>query len=192
MFTNGNFLATEIELEEIELEGMVETGSITVDGTDGSFTLVTEDGPVPILTNVDTEFEGFDDLSEIDGLEVEVEGMFTNGNFLATEIELEEYEGEVETQSGTQSVTEEEEEEIKLDGTVTGISGGTITLETDDGLVTILTDGNTEFEGFDDLSEIDGLEVKVRAVETNDGLLATEIDLEGETEEDNSGSGGSD
>ncbi|MCH7648316.1 MAG: hypothetical protein IIA83_06895, partial [Thaumarchaeota archaeon] len=34
--------------DEIELEGMVETGSITVDGTDGSFTLVTEDGPVPI------------------------------------------------------------------------------------------------------------------------------------------------
>ena len=42
--------------------------------------------------------------------------------------------------------------------------------------------------------EIDGLEVKVKAVETNDGLLATEIDLEGEVEtqsgdeeDDNSG-----
>ena len=91
-------------------------------------------------------------------------------------------------------VSEEEKEEIKLDGTVIGISGGTITLETDDGPVTILTDGNTEFKGFDDLSEIDGLEVKVKAVETNDGLLATEIDLEGEVEtqsgdgeDDNSG-----
>jgi len=229
-------------VEEIELEGTVRTGSIT----DGSFTLIVDGDTFTILTNENTEFDGFDYLTYIDGLEVEVEAVETNDGLLATEIEYEgeeteieveveggsaevkvefggqefefvvgetdetaiadaietnsglvgagfslsasdimaiwdfeveedeEYEGEVETQS----VTEEEEEEIKLDGTVTGISDGTITLETDDGPVTILTDGNTEFKGFDDLSEIDGLEVEVKAVETNDGLLATEIDLE--------------
>ena len=207
MFTNGNFLATEIDLEEYEGEVETQSGTQSVTeeeeeeiklyGTvtgisDGSFTLETDVGPVTILTDGNTEFKEFDDLSEIDGLEVEVRAVETNDGLLATVIDLEEYEGEVETQSGTQSVTEEEEEEIKLYGTVTGISDGSFTLETDVGPVTILTDGNTEFKEFDDLSEIDGLEVEVRAVETNDGLLATVIDLEEETEESNSGSGSSD
>ena len=78
--------------EEIELEGTVQTGSITVDGIDGSFTLIVDGDTFTILTNENTEFEGFDDLIDIDGLEVEVEAVPSNGDLLATEIELEEVE----------------------------------------------------------------------------------------------------
>jgi len=73
-------------------------------------------------------------------------------------------------------------EKIELEGTAT-VTDGTITLETDDGPVTILTNVNTEFDGFVDLSEIDGLEVEVEALSTDGGLLATEIEYEGEETE---------
>ena len=70
------------------------------------------------------------------------------------------------------------EEEIEFEGTVTGISDGIITLETEEGTITILTDGDTEFEGFNDLIEIVDLEVEVEVVSTESGFLAIEIELE--------------
>jgi len=82
------------EEEEIKLEGTVQTGSITVDGTDGSFTLEVGEDTFTILTDENTEFEGFNDLTDIDGLEVEVEAVPSNDDLLATEIELEEENGE--------------------------------------------------------------------------------------------------
>ena len=170
----------EFEVEEEETEIEVEVGVVSaeveVDFDGQEFKFVVQDTDE---TDIATAIRDNPALVGA-GFSLSISDIMAIWEF---EVEEEEYEGEVETQSGTQSVTEEEEEEIKLYGTVTGISDGTITLETDVGPVTILTDGNTEFKGFDDLSEIDGLEVKVRAVETNDGLLATVIDLEEYEEE---------
>ena len=82
----------------------------------------------------------------------------------------------------------QEEEGVKLLGMIGIVNpDGSFTLETEDGTFTILTDDSTEFEnleGFGDLTE--GLQVEVEAVPTDEGLLATEIDLkqeEAETEE---------
>ncbi len=80
--------AEEEEEEEVELEGTI--ADLDSDGTSGSFTL---DGDT-IFFNTDTEF---DDLVASDlenGLEVKVEAIPQNGDFLATEIELEEEEEE--------------------------------------------------------------------------------------------------
>jgi len=150
---------------EIELKGTVQTGSITVVGTDGSFTLIVDGDTFPILTDGNTEFKGFDDLSEIDGLEVKVKALSTDDGLLATKIKLE---GEIELKGIVQT------------GSITVVgTDGFFTLIVD-GPVKILTDGNTEFKGFDDLSEIDGLEVEIEAVPSNGDLLATEIDLKEE------------
>ena len=114
---NGDFIATEIESEEEEEVEEIEFGG-TLDGDatfddethiTGSFTLVGE--TFTIFFNADTEFDDLvaDDL--VDGLEVEVEATPQNGDFIATEIESEDYD-EV---SG-----HEEEEEVDDDSDNSG------------------------------------------------------------------------
>jgi len=94
------------EDEEVELEGTINGDPVFDDEThtSGSFTLEVDGVTITIVFNVDTEFDDLvaDDLAV--GLEVEVEGMFTNGDFLATEIELVE-EDEVEEGSSVDKIT---------------------------------------------------------------------------------------
>jgi len=96
---------------------------------------------------------------------------------------------EVEEAEETEEA-EEEEEEVELKGTITEISGTSFTLETeDDGICTINTDGNTQFEDFAEFSVLTvGDEVEVEGALTEDCvLLATEIELEEENGEDGNG-----
>jgi len=86
--------------DEIELEGVV------VSVEEGFFTLdVGEEEPITIFTNDDTEFEGFDELTELVGLTVEVDAILVEEELIATEVELE-----------TEDEEEEyDEEEIELE-----------------------------------------------------------------------------
>ncbi len=98
---SGDVEADEEEAEEEEeLEGTIDGDPVFVDSTNGSFTLKVDGDTFTIVFNDDTEFDDLVASDLKDGLEVKVEGMFTNGDFLATEIELE----------------EEEEEELKGEG----------------------------------------------------------------------------
>ena len=80
----------EEDEEEIELKG------ILTDNGDGTFDLLTEDGTETISTNADTEIDDGLSLSDLNGLEVEVEVVEIDGVLFATEIELEEYEDDEE------------------------------------------------------------------------------------------------
>ncbi|MCH7876781.1 MAG: hypothetical protein IIA20_00830 [Thaumarchaeota archaeon] len=90
----------EEEEEEIELKGI-----LTDNGND-TFDLETADGTETISINVDTEIDDGLSLSDLDGLEVEVEAVEVDGILFATEIEFEEEEYEDE---------EEEEDEIEIE-----------------------------------------------------------------------------
>ncbi|HET6516758.1 MAG TPA: DUF5666 domain-containing protein [Nitrosopumilaceae archaeon] len=69
--------------DEIEIKGIV--GSVGED----SLIVETEDGNIEVSVNDDTEFdEGFD-LSNLEGLEVEIDAVKIDGNLVATEIEVE-------------------------------------------------------------------------------------------------------
>jgi len=72
--------------DEIELKG------ILTDNGDGTFNLLTVDGTETISTNADTEIDDGLSLSDLDGLEVEVEAVEINGVLFATEIEFDEEE----------------------------------------------------------------------------------------------------
>ncbi len=148
--------------DEIELEGIL----TVISGN--SFTLEKEDGTfVTILTDGNTKFEEGVTLSILNGLEVEVDAVEIDGVLFATEIELEEENGE------------EEADEKELEGMITDVSGNSFTLEKEDGTsVTILTDGNTKFEDDTGLVDLNGKDVEVEVVSTEAGLLAIEIELE--------------
>jgi len=116
--SNGDLLATEIELEEeevgaeevveaeeeeIELEGIINgTSTVTFDLELLNGTIIT------ILTDEDTEFEdGLEEFADLElGDVVDVEVVLRNGTFVATEIELEEYDEEEEVKP------EEEDEDM--------------------------------------------------------------------------------
>jgi len=89
----------EEEEDEIELKGI-----LTVTGDD-TFDLETGDGTEPISINDDTEIDDGLSLSELEGLEVEVEAVEIDGVLFATEIEFEE-----EEEAG-----DEAEEEIEIE-----------------------------------------------------------------------------
>ena len=76
--------------EEVELEGTI--ADLESDGTSGFFFLGTD----KIFFNADTEFDDLVVGDLADDLEVEVEAIPQNGDFLAIEIELEEENGEDE------------------------------------------------------------------------------------------------
>ena len=77
-------------IDEIELKGI-----LTVTGDD-TFNLETEDGIETISINADTEIDDDLSLSDLDGLEVEVDAVLINGVLFATEIEFEAEEEEDE------------------------------------------------------------------------------------------------
>jgi len=88
--------------EEEELKGtIVGVPVIDVPPTSGSFTLKVDGDTFTIIFNADTKFDDCvaDDLAA--GLEVEVKGMFTNGDFLATKIECEEEDEEEEEEESS-------------------------------------------------------------------------------------------
>jgi len=195
--SNGGLLATEIEGEDEEEE--VEAGEeeydeeeIELEGTivgvsDPTFELTLLNGTtITISTDGETEFEdgleGFADLEE--QLVVEVEVVPSNGDWLATEIEL----GEEEVEE----VEEEEEAEeggIELEGIInsTNQTLTTFDLELLNGtIITILTNNGTEFEdGLEEFADLEvDLVVEVEVVPSNGGLLATEIEPEEEEYED--------
>ena len=87
----------EKEEDEIELKGI-----LTDNGND-TFDLKTGDGTETISINDDTEIDDDLSLSDLDGLEVEVDVVKVDGVLFATEIEFEEKDDE-----------DEEEDEIKI------------------------------------------------------------------------------
>jgi len=82
--------AEDEEEDEIELNGI-----LTVTGDD-TFDLETIDGTETISINADTEIDDDLSLSDLDGLEVEVDAVLIDGVLFATEIEFEEEEDEIE------------------------------------------------------------------------------------------------
>ena len=86
------------EEEEVELKGKL------TDNKDGTFDLETEDGTETISTDENTVIDDGLSLSDLDGLEVEVEAVLIDGVLFATEIEFEEEE-EVEDRSFGDKIT---------------------------------------------------------------------------------------
>ncbi len=86
------------EEEEVELKGKL------TDNKDGTFDLETEDGTETISTDENTVIDDGLSLSDLDGLEVEVEAVLIDGVLFATEIEFEEEE-EVEERSFGDKIT---------------------------------------------------------------------------------------
>jgi len=80
--------------------------------------------------------------------------------------------------SDEEETEEEDEEEIELKGKLTVNPDGTFDLDTGDGIVTISINADTEIDDGLSLSDLNGLEVEVEAVEIDGVLFATEIELE--------------
>jgi len=78
----------------------------------------------------------------------------------------------------------EEEEEIELKGILNDNGDDTFDLETGDGTETISINDDTKIDDGLSLSDLDGLEVEVDAVEVDGVLFATEIEFEEEEHED--------
>ncbi len=101
-FGLSDTLETELvhadEEEEVELKGKL------TDNKDGTFYLETEDGTETISTDENTVIDDGLSLSDLDGLEVEVEAVLIDGVLFATEIEFEEEE-EVEDRSFGDKIT---------------------------------------------------------------------------------------
>jgi len=109
------------DADEIELKGFLR------DNENGTFDLTNEDQTETIasaIVVVDGETEIDDDLSlsELNGLEVEVDAIEIDGVLVATEIEVEDYEG---TDEGTEEGTDEGTEEGTDEGTEEGTDEGT-------------------------------------------------------------------
>ena len=78
------------------------------------------------------------------------------------------------------------EDEIEILGVVLSVNGDSLTVETDDGNIVLSVNDETEFdEGFDSLDEsMVGLEVDIDAVEIDGKLVATEIEIENDLDDD--------
>jgi len=88
---------------------------------------------------------------------------------------------------------DDDEDEIELKGILTFIDENSFELDTGDETFTISVDDKTEIDDDLSLSDLDGLEVEVDAIETDTGLLATEIEVEDyEGTDDGSGNSGLD
>ena len=78
------------------------------------------------------------------------------------------------------------EDEIEIQGVVLSVNGDSLTVETDDGNIELSVNDETEFDGgFDSLDEsMVGLEVDIDAIEVDGKLVATEIEIENDLDDD--------
>jgi len=78
------------------------------------------------------------------------------------------------------------EDEIEIQGVVLSVNGDSLTVETNDGNIELSVNDKTEFdEGFDSLDEsMVGLEVDIDAIEVDGKLVATEIEIENDLDDD--------
>ncbi len=96
-FGLSDTVETELENPDEE-EDEIELNGILTDNDDGTFDLETEDGTETISTDENTVIDNGLSLSDLNGLEVDVDAVLIDGVLFATEIELEE-EDEVEEES---------------------------------------------------------------------------------------------
>ncbi|MFB5598500.1 MAG: DUF5666 domain-containing protein, partial [Nitrosopumilaceae archaeon] len=76
------------------------------------------------------------------------------------------------------------DDEIEIKGIVSSVGEDSLIVETEDGNIEVSINGDTEFdEGFD-LSNLKGLEVEIDAVEIEEKLVATEIEVEDDLDDD--------
>ena len=137
-------------------------GAVT-EVSDGSFTIETYAGPVTVVTTDDTEWDDFGDHELTVGDMVKVEGCWDSDDFVAEEVEL---------KGG-----DDDEDCEKFVGTVTGVSDGSFTIETDAGPVTVVTADDTEWDDFGDHDLTVGDMVKVEGCWVGDDFVAAEIEL---------------
>ena len=166
-------LAFAQSTEDISLQG-----TILKINDDGSFDLETADGIETILTDDTTIIDDGLALSDLLGLVVDVDVVDTDGVLFATEIEFDSAQNDAGDEADV-------DEDISLQGTILTVNDdGSFDLETADGIQTILTDDNTIIDDGLELSALVDFEVDIDAIETDAGLLATEIEFEDETEEE--------
>ena len=109
--------------------------------TDDGFVLRKHDVDVEIVVTDETEFEGFDDLAELEeGDRLEVEACWDGEDLVATSVELEELERECD----------------ELRGEVVSRTDNGFVLQTGDDRVEVVVTDETRFKGFDSLDDLDG------------------------------------
>ena len=137
-------------------------GTVT-EVSDGGFTIKTDAGPLTVITTEDTEWDDFGDHELTVGDMVKVEGCWDGDAFVADEVEL---------KNG-----DDDEECEKYVGTVTEVSDGGFTIETDAGPVTVVTTEDTEWDDFGDHElTVDDM-VKVEGCWDGDAFVADEVEL---------------
>jgi len=157
----------EVDVEEEQEDEIELKGILTVTGDD-TFNLETADGTEAISINVDTEIDDDLSLSDLDGLEVEVEAVLIDGVLFATEIEFD--------------VEEELEGTIVGDPVFDDETSGSFTLKVGEDTFMIVFNVDTEFDDLVANDLEDGLEVEVDTVLIDGVLFATEIEFEAEEE----------
>ncbi|MCH8914955.1 MAG: hypothetical protein IIA82_03815 [Thaumarchaeota archaeon] len=188
----GNRTELEVEIENqesgavftVHVNGDPVEGEITIeDDGDGKLKLKSKDGDtVPSLINEDGEIvgDGLIEIKDVDGFVV-LSGTFS-------------FEGD----DDEAKEDDDDEDEIELKGFLRDNGDGTFDLTNEDETETIAAaiavDDETEIDDDLSLSELDGLEVEVDAIDTDAGLLATEIefdDYSGSSSDDDSDNSGS-
>jgi len=171
---------TVIPEDNIQVEGFVGTFIFDQDyftlHLDRQFELDLGEDILTIFNDEDTEFLGFDDFTkELVGLPVKVNAKFIDGRLFATSVFLKAVEEKIDEGS------EEKQDEVGLKGSLIEVREGYFKLQVDEDILEILTDEDTEFQGFENLIDPLGRIVEVKAVSIDGGLLAKEIELgEGE------------
>jgi len=132
-------VAGTVELEDDEHDCAELHGTFVVATEDG-FVLRKHDRDIEIIVFDETEFEGFENLSELEeGDRLEVEGCWDGERFHARSVEAE----------------EPEQECAKIQGEIVSRSDDGFVLETEDGLIEVLVTEETEFYMFEDLEDLD-------------------------------------
>ncbi len=141
-----------------ELRGLIV--EFTVDG----FRMDVDGSIFDVVVTQDTEFDGFNDLSElVVGDEVEVTGEIQGSTITATRVKLRSEHGET-----------------TLRGFILGLGGDGFQLDVEGSVFDVVVTQDTELDGFSDLSELSvGQEVEARGTLLGTVLTATRVKLLG-------------
>jgi hypothetical protein len=137
-------------------------GEITSLNDDG-FVLETDNGPITVRTTDETSWDDFDGREPEVGDNVKVEGCWDDEILVADEVE---YLG-----------LDDEEDCGSVIGIVTAIESGSFQVERGHRLITILTTGETVWEGFDDHDFAVGDRVKADGCWDGTDFVATSVEL---------------